>query len=94
MGPSGLLKLADGRLDLLNPFVQLMLQKNDGQVPTVGLALGNQVNVGLDDDNHWNFFLNTQLVTNVALDNGLCQAPSFQALGGISYTFDLNKKSK
>jgi hypothetical protein len=93
MGPNGLLKVANGHLDLLNPFVQVMLQKNDGQVPTAGLALGNQVNVGLDDKGRWNLFLNTQVAVGVALDNGLCQAPSFQALGGISLTFELGKSS-
>jgi hypothetical protein len=90
MGPNGLLK--HGALDVLNPFVQLMLQASQSQPVGVGLALGNQVNVALDQNNRWSLFLNAQAVVNVELNNGQCSAPSGQILGGVSLTFDLNKK--
>jgi peptidoglycan hydrolase-like protein with peptidoglycan-binding domain len=77
-GPSGLLKIGD--FDLVNPFVAVMLQQNQGQPPSIGLGLGNQVTwtiwslphpsiPGLDRRNI-GLFVNGQLVTNTFLPLG------------------------
>jgi peptidoglycan hydrolase-like protein with peptidoglycan-binding domain len=83
-----------GRLDLLNPFVQLMLQKNDGQPATAGAAIGNQVNYTLisrqvngDSQDVLSLFFNGQGVVNVGLNNGQCAAPSGQFLIGGTVSF-------
>jgi hypothetical protein len=47
MGLGGFDSLKAGPLDLLNPFWQVMLQKNQGQGATIGTALGNQINWAL-----------------------------------------------
>ena len=77
-GPTGFLKV--GRFDLLNPFVTLMLQKNQGQPPSFGLGIGNQVNWTLWSSKHPSIpdadrrniglFINGQLVTNTFLPIG------------------------
>jgi hypothetical protein len=91
MGPNLGLKFFNDRLDVLNPFVQIMLQQNQGQPLSFGLALGNQLNVALDNNNRWSLFLNGQIVTNVGLNDGLCSAPAGQLLGGVGLNFDIKK---
>jgi peptidoglycan hydrolase-like protein with peptidoglycan-binding domain len=77
-GPTGILKIGD--FDLLNPFVTLMLQKNQGQPPSFGLGIGNQINWTLwslphpsipnVDRRNLGLFVNGQLVTNTFLPIG------------------------
>jgi Putative peptidoglycan binding domain len=86
MGLSGLLKR--GNFDLLNPFVVAMIQKNQGQPPSIGLGLGNQMNYNLTPDGFISLFVNGQLVSNVGLNNGFASAPGLQILGGVGFTFD------
>src|SRR5262249_14501367 len=95
-GPVGFLKV--GGFDLLNPFVAVMLQVNQGQAPSVGLGLGNQINWTLwspphptipnADRQNIGIFLNTQLVTNTDLTTGRTSAPGGQFLAGATWTFD------
>jgi hypothetical protein len=106
MGPTGLLKL--GKFDLLNPFVTLMLQQNQGQPLQLGTGIGDQVAYTLwnkpnpdpnnkdNDLDNLSLFINAQLVTNLALsgpDAGRSSAPSLQILGGVQWTFDWTPKS-
>lgn len=86
MGLSGIFK--PGNFDLLNPFVVAMLQKNQGQPFGIGLGLGNQMNYNLLPDGSLALFINSQLVTNVGLNDGRASAPGLQILGGIGFTFD------
>jgi peptidoglycan hydrolase-like protein with peptidoglycan-binding domain len=77
-GPNGILKL--GAFDLLNPFVTIMLSQNQGQPPSVGLGLGNQINWTLwssphptlpnVDKRNLGLFVNGQIVTNTFLPFG------------------------
>jgi hypothetical protein len=86
MGLSGLLKRGD--FDLLNPFVIAMIQKNQGQAPSFGLGIGNQMMYNLTPDGFLSLFVNGQLVSNVGLNDGFCSAPGLQILGGIGLTFE------
>jgi peptidoglycan hydrolase-like protein with peptidoglycan-binding domain len=77
-GPTGFLKVGD--FDLLNPFVTLMLQQNQGQPPSLGFGIGNQINWTLwsrpnpnvpnTDSRNLGLFINGQLVTNTFLPFG------------------------
>jgi len=94
MGLGGFDSLKLGPLDLLNPFWQVMLQKNQGQDPTFGTALGNQINWALSkkivngqEVDVVDIFFNAQAVVNISLRDGTCSAPSGQFLLGASYTF-------
>jgi hypothetical protein len=94
MGLGGFDSLKLGPLDLVNPFWQFMLQKNQGQDPTVGTALGNQINWALStkkvngqEVDVVDIFFNAQAVVNISLRDGTCSAPSGQFLLGASYTF-------
>lgn len=84
-----------GPLDFVNPFVQVMLTKNQGQPTAAGLAIGNQINLTLSnvringiDQPRFSVFLNFQGVVNVGLNDGLCSAPAAQGLLGLAWTFD------
>jgi len=90
----GNLKLQLGPLDFLNPFVQTMLQKNQGQPPAVGLAVGNQVNLSLKkvtvggiEQDSLGLFVNLQEVVSVGLDSGNCTAPATQGMLGLGWSF-------
>ena len=90
----GNLNLQLGPLDFLNPFVQVMLQQNQGQSPSAGLAVGNQINLSLGkktingiEMDTFSLFLNLQEVANVGLDTGQCSAPSTQGLLGLGWSF-------
>jgi peptidoglycan hydrolase-like protein with peptidoglycan-binding domain len=94
MGVGGFDSLKLGPLDLLNPFWQVMLQKNQGQDATIGTALGNQINWALSkkivngqEVDVVDIFFNSQAVVNISLRDGTCSAPSGQFLLGASYTF-------
>jgi len=83
-----------GKLDLLNPFVQIMLQKNQGQPFSAGSAIGNQVNYSLirrnidgKDQDVLSLFFNGQAVVNVGLNDGKCSAPSGQFMIGTTLSF-------
>ena len=91
MGPSGLLKL--GNFDLLNPFVQGFVQKNDGQNPSVGFAVGNQANWNILGDK-LSLFVNAQEVFGVDTGTGQGIAPSTQILGGVGVDLFQLFKSK
>jgi hypothetical protein len=104
IGPTGLLKR--GRFDLLNPFVIVMLQKNQGQPAQLGTAVGEQAAFTLwkkenpaspdNDKENISLFINAQLVTNLTLSGaeaGRSSAPSLQILGGIQWTIDWTPKS-
>ncbi len=90
----GNLNLQLGPVDFLNPFVQLMLQKNQGQPAGVGLAVGNQINLslrkttinGIEQDT-FSVFVNLQEVVNVGMDHGQCSAPATQGLIGLGWSF-------
>ena len=90
----GNLNLQLGPVDFLNPFVQTMLQQNQDQPASVGLAIGNQVNVslikttvsGIEQD-RFAVFVNLQEAVSVSLSNGHCSAPSSQGLLGLGWTF-------
>lgn len=91
----GNLGLQLGPLDFANPFVQTMLQVNKGQPATVGVAIGNQINLSLNtfkingiEQPRFAVFLNLQEVVNVGTNNGLCSAPATQGMLGLSWTFD------
>lgn len=82
-----------GPVDFLNPFVQIMLQKNQGQPAAVGLALGNQINLSLSkmiiggiEQDRFVIFANLQEVVGIGLDNGQCSAPATQGLIGLGWT--------
>ena len=94
MGLGGFDKLKFGKLDLGNPFVQIMIAKNQGQQFTAGGAIGNQVNYSLisskvngEDQDVLSVFFNGQAVVNVGLNDGKCSAPSGQFLIGGSISF-------
>ena len=76
-----------GDFDFLNPFVVMMLQRNQGQPFTWGTGIGNQTNYSLDKSGRWSLLLNVQGVVNVDLTSGLCSAPGLQILGGVGFTF-------
>jgi peptidoglycan hydrolase-like protein with peptidoglycan-binding domain len=87
-----------GPLDFVNPFVQLMLTKNQGQPSAAGLAIGNQINLTLSEVNingivqpRFSLFLNAQGAVNVGLDDGRCSAPALQGLLGLAWTFGTGK---
>ncbi len=87
-----------GPLDFVNPLVQVMLQGNQGQPASFGLAIGNQINLTLStftvngiEQPQFAFFLNLQEVVNVGLNNGLCSAPATQGLLGLGWSFDPTK---
>ena len=90
----GNLNLQLGPLDFLNPFVQIMLQKNQGQPTAAGFAVGNQINLslrkttinGIEQDT-FTVFVNLQEVVNVGLDHGQCSAPATQGLLGLGWSF-------
>ncbi len=88
MGLSGIFK--PGNFDLVNPFVVVMLQKNQGQPFGIGTGIGNQMNLNLTPNGFLSLFLNTQLVVNTSLSTGLTSAPGLQILGGVGLTFDSN----
>jgi peptidoglycan hydrolase-like protein with peptidoglycan-binding domain len=106
-GPGGFLKLLDNRLDLLNPALNLMLQKNEAQPWSLGLGVSNQVNYTLwsekdpqrPDNDLYNLslFVNTMLVWNVDLSNPQAfrlSVPNLQVLGGVLFTFDVTPEKK
>ena len=80
MGPSELFKR--GSFDLLNPFVQLFLQKNDGQPFSAGFSVGNQANWNIIQD-QLSVFLNIQRAFGVGLNNGQGIPPPIQIYGGV-----------
>jgi peptidoglycan hydrolase-like protein with peptidoglycan-binding domain len=80
MGPTGLFKA--GNFDLLNPFVQAFVQKNDGQNVSTGFAVGNQANWNILGD-RLSLFVNVQEVFAVDGGTGLGIAPSTQIFGGV-----------
>lgn len=90
-----------GPLDFVNPFVQTMLTKNQGQPAAAGLAIGNQINLTLSNVNidgidqpRFSVFLNLQGVVNVGLNNGQCSAPAAQGMIGLAWTFDPTRARK
>jgi peptidoglycan hydrolase-like protein with peptidoglycan-binding domain len=92
----GNLNLQLGPVDFVNPFVQVMLQKNQDQPFGVGLAIGNQVNLSLKkttingiEQDRFSVFLNLQEAVTVGLDNGLCTAPATQGMLGLGWSFFL-----
>lgn len=90
MGPTGLLKV--GNFDLLNPFVQAFVQKNDGQAVSAGFAIGTQANWNILGDK-LSLFINAQEVFGVDGGTGQGIAPSTQILGGVGVdVFQLFKK--
>ena len=76
------------QFDLLNPFVVAMIQQNQGQPPSIGVGIGNQMNYKLTPDGFLSLFINGQLVSNTGLNNGSTAAPAGQVLGGIGLTID------
>jgi peptidoglycan hydrolase-like protein with peptidoglycan-binding domain len=102
-GPGGFLKGLDGSLDLMNPAVNLMLQKNEAQPLGLGVGFSNQTNLtlwsekdrGNPDNDLYNLslFVNTAVVWNVDLSNPKSfnlLAPGWQVLSGINFTFDVS----
>lgn len=82
-----------GPVDFVNPMVQIMLQKNQGQPASVGFAVGNQVNLSLKkmtiggiEQDRFTVFLNLQEVVGVGLDHGQCSAPATQGMIGLGWT--------
>lgn len=89
----GNLNLALGPVDFVNPMVQFMLQKNQGQPASIGFAAGNQVNLSLKkttiggiEQDRFVVFFNLQEVVGVGLDNGKCSAPATQGMIGLGWT--------
>jgi hypothetical protein len=80
MGPSESFKR--GSFDLLNPFVQLFLQRNDGQPFSAGFSVGNQANWNIIQD-QLSVFLNIQTAFGVGLNNGQGIPPPIQTYGGV-----------
>lgn len=78
MGPSELFKR--GSFDLLNPFVQLFLQRNDGRPFSAGFSVGNQANWNIIQ-NQLSVFLNIQTAFGVGLNNGQGIPPPIQTYG-------------
>jgi len=90
MGLGGL-PVKFGNLDLFNPFVQLMIQKTQGQPLAIGGAIGNQVNYSLSrrplggqDQDVVSIFFNLQAVSLVGMDSGKCDVPRTQGMLGLS----------
>lgn len=89
----GNLNLALGPVDFVNPSVQFMLQKNQGQPVSIGIAAANQVNLSLKkmkidgiEQDRFVVFFNLQEVVGVGLDNGKCSAPATQGMIGLGWT--------
>jgi hypothetical protein len=101
-GPTGLLKA--GNFDLLNPYVAIMLQQNQGQPLGLGFGIGNQTSFTLRstphptipnaDSQNISIFINGQVATSTNLKTGETSAPGLQILGGVTWTFDWTPKAK
>jgi peptidoglycan hydrolase-like protein with peptidoglycan-binding domain len=102
-GPGGFLKAWDGSLDLMNPAVNIMLQKSEAQPLSLGVGLSNQTNLALwsekdprnPDNDLYNLslFINAAAVWNVDLSNPRSfslLAPGWQVLSGVNFTFDVS----
>ena len=96
MGPNiGFGKVTD-TLDLLNPFVQLSIQKSANQNLAIGLAIGNQSSwtfVRTKDKSNkdvdvLSLILNAQIATAVDLTNGQAPGPpAGQVFLGVGHSF-------
>jgi peptidoglycan hydrolase-like protein with peptidoglycan-binding domain len=84
------------RFSLLNPFVQLFIQKNQGQTSSVGLALGNQATWAIvrrkndkgEDEDVLSLVLNGQVLNSIGLNNGQATGPpAGQVLLGVGHSF-------
>jgi hypothetical protein len=85
-----------GRFSLLNPFVQFFIQKNQGQAPGAGIALGNQAtwaivrqkNAQGQDEDVLSLILNGQILNTVGLDTGrVTGPPAGQIFLGVGHSF-------